>query len=181
MRWLEILESTAARLTKVLAMSTRNLPPEESAGRHEPGRLLRTTHVDRPIDEVFEFFSDAGNLEALTPPWVSFAILTPRPVAMAEGTIIDYRIRLHGIPLPWRSEITAWEPPHRFVDIERRGPYRTWIHEHRFAERDGGTDVIDDVRFSVWGGALIERLFVRRDLRRIFDYRHQRLHELLAP
>ncbi len=143
-------------------------------------RLFRSTHIDRPLDEVFEFFADAGNLEALTPPWLSFEILTPRPLTMAVGTLIDYRIRLRGLPMRWRSEITVWEPPHRFVDEQLRGPYRRWSHLHRFRERDGGTDVIDDVEYAVWGGALIERVFVRRDLRRIFDYRQQRLPELLA-
>ena len=138
----------------------------------------RQTWLDAPLDRVFAFFSDARNLERLTPPFVGFEILTPTPVEMRVGALIDYRIRLHGLPLRWRSEITAWEPPFRFVDEQRRGPYRQWIHEHRFEARDGGTLVTDTVRYSVLGGALIERLFVRRDIRRIFDYRTARLAEL---
>lgn len=142
-------------------------------------RLSRTTHIELANDKTFDFFSDASNLEAITPPSLRFEILTPRPVLMAEGTIIDYRIRVHGIPFRWRSEITAWEAPHRFVDEQLSGPYRSWVHEHRFIERDGGTDVIDEVTYSVYGGALVERLLVAPELRRIFDYRQRRLHQLL--
>jgi ligand-binding SRPBCC domain-containing protein len=136
--------------------------------------------VPRPLDEVFAFFADAGNLDILTPPWLRFQILTPRPIAMRAGALIDYRLRLHGLPLRWRSEITAWEPPHRFVDEQRRGPYRTWIHEHRFEPRDGGTLVRDRVRYSITGGALVERLLVRADLVRIFGYRQAKLRELFG-
>ena len=131
--------------------------------------------VPRPVSEVFSFFADAGNLDALTPPWLRFEILTPRPIEMRVGALIDYRIRLHGLSLRWQSEITAWQPPHRFVDEQRRGPYRVWIHEHSFTQQDGGTLVGDHVRYAVLGGALVERLFVRRDVARIFAYRQQKL------
>ena len=114
--------------------------------------------LPRPLGEVFSFFADAGNLELLTPPQLNFHILTPRPLEMRVGLLIDYRLRERGIPLRWRSEITAWEPPHRFVDEERRGPYRLWQHEHLFEERDGGTVAIDRVRYAVPGGALINWL-----------------------
>lgn len=142
--------------------------------------LLRTTFVSRPLAEVFPFFANPANLEALTPPWLSFRISTPLPVAMRAGLLIDYRISLRGLPLSWRSEITAWEPPHRFVDEQRRGPYRLWVHEHLFKERDGGTEIVDRIRYAVLGGRLIERLFVDRDLARIFDYRQRRIAELLG-
>ena len=136
--------------------------------------------VPRPPSVVFPFFADAANLNTLTPPWLHFEILTPRPIAMQPGTLIDYRLRLRGLPIRWQSEITVWEPQRRFVDEQRRGPYRLWHHEHTFTERDGGTLVSDKVRYGVWGGVLIERWFVRPDIRRIFAYRQQKLQELLA-
>jgi ligand-binding SRPBCC domain-containing protein len=134
-------------------------------------RLLSSVRLDAPIAEVFPFFADPRNLEALTPPWLRFEITTPSPIEMRAGTLIDYRLRVHGVPLRWRSEITAWDPPHRFVDEQRRGPYRTWRHEHRFSADGGGTLVEDDVTYAVRGGGLVDRLFVRRDLDRIFAFR----------
>jgi ligand-binding SRPBCC domain-containing protein len=143
-------------------------------------RFTREIRLARPVDEVFAFFADAQNLQTLTPPWLRFKILTPGSIEMARGTRIDYRLRLHGLPLSWTSEITAWDPPRRFVDEQVRGPYRIWVHEHTFEERRGGTVVRDDVRYAVPGGALIDRLFVRPDLRKIFRYRHWRLREILG-
>jgi len=134
--------------------------------------------LPRPVSEVFPFFADAGNLDALTPPWLRFEILTPSPIEMKVGALIDYRLRLRGLPVRWQSEITAWQPPHRFVDEQRRGPYRVWHHEHTFQVQDGGTLVGDHVRYAVFGGAVIERLFVRRDIAKIFAYRQQKLAEM---
>jgi ligand-binding SRPBCC domain-containing protein len=131
--------------------------------------------LPRPIAEVFPFFSDAGNLEALTPPWVHFHILTPRPIEMRVGTLIDYRLRIHGVPVRWRSEITVWEPPHRFVDEQRRGPYRLWRHEHVFEPRDGGTLCRDHVQYAVPFDFLTHRWLVRPDIERIFAFRHEQL------
>ena len=136
--------------------------------------------LPRPRAEIFQFFADAGNLNILTPPWLRFEILTPRPIVMRVGALIDYRLRLHGWPLRWQSEITAWEPPERFVDEQRHGPYRLWQHEHRFTERDGGTVVTDRVRYAVAGGRLTDWLFVRHDVVRIFAYRQQKLAELFG-
>lgn len=133
-----------------------------------------------PLEEVFAFFADAGNLQAITPPWLHFQILSPLPIEMRPGALIDYRIRLQGVPLRWRSEITAWEPPFRFVDEQVRGPYRLWHHEHTFRREGDNTRVVDHVRYAVWGGALIERLFVRGRLDQIFRHRHQRIAELLG-
>jgi len=133
--------------------------------------------IPRPREEVFAFFSRAENLEALTPRWLHFSILPPRPIAMKAGTRIRYQLRLHGIPLRWESEITAWEPPHRFVDEQRSGPYHRWIHEHQFLEHDGGTTVRDIVQYSVAGGMLVHRLFVAPDLDRIFEFRRQKVAE----
>ena len=131
--------------------------------------------LPRPLDEVFAFFSDASNLEVITPPWLSFSVVTPAPIEMQPGTLIDYRLRFRGIPLRWRSEITTWDPPHGFADAQVKGPYRQWFHEHTFAEQDGGTLAGDRVEYAVWGGALANALVVRRDVERIFDYRRQTL------
>jgi ligand-binding SRPBCC domain-containing protein len=136
------------------------------------------TWVARPRREVFAFFADAANLERLTPPWLGFEILTPPPIAMRAGAEIEYRLRVHGVPLRWRTEITAWEPPLRFVDEQRRGPYRLWQHTHTFTDRDGGTSVADHVRYAVLGGVLVQKLLVERDVRTIFAYRTERLGEL---
>lgn len=141
--------------------------------------LEATQTLPRPRAEVFPFFADARNLEALTPPSLSFQILTPTPIAMVAGTQIDYRLKLHGFPLRWRSEIRAWEPPHRFVDFQLRGPYQLWHHEHLFETVElatgEGTRVIDRVRYRLLGGFLLEPLFVRPDLRRIFGFRQREL------
>ncbi len=125
--------------------------------------------------EVFPFFADAHNLEAITPPWLHFAVLTPAPIAMRAGALIDYRLRLHGVPLDWRTEIAAWEPPHRFVDRQVAGPYALWEHEHRFRDVAGGVVMSDSVTYRIRGGRVVDRIgdlaVARRDLRRIFEYR----------
>src|SRR5437660_4897369 len=123
--------------------------------------------LPRRRDEVFRFFSDAHNLQAITPAWLKFEVLASKPIEMKVGARIDYKLRVHGLPFRWQSEITKWEPPQVFVDEQRRGPYRQWIHEHGFEERDGGTLCTDNVRYAAPGGRLIERLFVRRDVERI--------------
>src|SRR5947209_7790818 len=97
--------------------------------------------LPQPATEVFTFFADPGNLKTLTPPWLRFHILTRQPIIMRVGALIYYRLRIHGLPVRWQSEITAWEPPVRFVDEQRRGPYRVWIHEHTFEVGNGGTEV----------------------------------------
>jgi hypothetical protein len=134
--------------------------------------------LPRPRDEVFPFFAEARNLERLTPPWVRFEVLTPAPLEMRTGLLIDYRIRVHGLPIRWRTEIMEWQPPHRFIDMQLRGPYTLWHHTHSFEDRDGGTLCRDHVRYRPRGGALVQWLFVRRDVERIFEYRRQRLKEL---
>ena len=125
-------------------------------------------------DRVFEFYSDAANLEAITPPWLDFRIVTPRPIHMGPGTLIEYRLRLHGLPIRWLTRIEAWEPGRRFVDVQLRGPYRLWHHTHSFEPHRNGTLVSDRVRYELpLGpiGELAHRLQVRRDLKRIFDHR----------
>jgi ligand-binding SRPBCC domain-containing protein len=130
-----------------------------------------------PVADVFSFFADARNLQAITPAWLNFEVLTPEPIGGKAGALIDYKLRVHGIPLRWRTRIAAWEPPHRFVDEQLRGPYRQWIHEHNFEAKDGGTLARDKVNYAVWGGVLVDRLFVRRDVERIFEFRRAKLRE----
>lgn len=137
--------------------------------------LAREIWLPRPLDEVFSFFSDALNLEALTPRWLRFQVLTPAPIHLQAGTLIDYRLRVRGLPLRWQSEITVWEPPHRFVDEQRRGPYRLWHHEHAFSQKDGGTLVADRVQYAAPGGRWVHQFLVKPDLERIFDYRYRQL------
>ena len=144
--------------------------------------LTNELWLPQPPNEVFPFFADASNLERLTPPSLRFQILTPLPIEMTVGTLIEYRIRLRGIPMRWQSEITTWGPPHRFVDEQRRGPYRLWVHEHEFipqegTTQDGGTLARDTVQYAVLGGAIVQRLFVASELRRIFDYRNAALRD----
>ncbi len=134
--------------------------------------------LPHPRGEVFAFFADATNLELITPPWLNFRVITSTPTEMKTGAVIDYRLKLRGIPIRWQSEITAWEPPHRFVDVQRRGPYRLWVHEHTFVEKDKGTLVKDRVRYAVPGGPLVNRFVVRPDLDRIFGYRQRKLVEI---
>jgi ligand-binding SRPBCC domain-containing protein len=136
--------------------------------------------LPRSRDEVFPFFAEARNLETITPPWLRFEVLTPGPIEIRSGTLIDYRIRIHGIPLRWRTEIPEWNPPRQFVDVQQRGPYTFWHHTHTFEESDGGTLCRDFVRYRSRGGALTHWLFVRRDVERIFQYRQRRLRELFC-
>ncbi len=135
------------------------------------GELL----IDGTRDDVFPFFADAANLEVITPPWLNFKIITPQPVEMRVGAIIDYRLRVHGLPMHWRTLITCWEPPFRFVDEQLKGPYRVWVHEHTFEQKGSQTLARDHVRYAPPGGRLIDRLFVRRDIEQIFAYRTEAL------
>ncbi|MHC4830740.1 MAG: SRPBCC family protein [Planctomycetota bacterium] len=137
--------------------------------------------VPRPRDEVFPFFADAGNLGALTPPWLGFRITTPTPIEMCPGALIDYRLRLHGVPIRWTTVISAWDPPHRFVDAQLRGPYSLWRHEHVFTEEEGGTLITDRVEYAHLGGRLVNALFVERELNKIFAYRREQTRRLLSP
>lgn len=136
---------------------------------------MREVVVPHDLEETFEFFSDAFNLDLLTPSWVGFRILTPSPIEMKLGALIDYQIRIRGIPVRWRTLIEIWEPPHRFVDVQVHGPYRWWHHTHRFEPCEHGTRVIDEVEYSAPLGWLTEPLLVRRDVERIFDYRAEAL------
>jgi ligand-binding SRPBCC domain-containing protein len=150
-----------------------------------PGHVLeRTQIVPRARSEVFAFFSDAHNLEAITPAFLRFRIATPGPIPMAPGTVIDYRLSLFGMPFGWRSVIERYEPEERFVDVQVKGPYETWRHLHEFSDAPGGTLVRDRVEYELPLGPLgqaARALFVRRVLERIFDHRARAIAELLAP
>ena len=135
--------------------------------------------VDVAIDKVFEFFSDPANLEELTPPWLNFKIISPQPLSVGLGAIIDYKLRVHRIPIRWQSEITEWDPPRFFVDVQKKGPYRHWEHTHEFQPSGGATLVRDTVRYNSPGGSIVDKLFVRRDIERIFSYRQHKLNLLL--
>ncbi len=146
--------------------------------------LRREQTLEVGIDDAFQFFSRAENLEAITPPWLGFGMITPAPSEMAAGTLLHYRLRVHGIPVRWLTRIEAWDPPRGFVDLQLKGPYALWHHTHTFEPLDDGrTRMIDVVRYGHrFGplGNLAERLIVRRDLARIFDYRQRSIAALLA-
>lgn len=132
-------------------------------------------------EQLFPFFADAANLDAITPPWLHFRTLTRGPIVMQIGTLIDYRLRLRGVPIRWRTRISEWDPPHRFVDEQVRGPYRQWIHEHTFEPEGGGTLARDRVRYAVPLDWIAHPLFVRREVMRIFAFRQESLRERFDP
>ena len=149
--------------------------------RHGRGwRLTAELWLPRPPEALWPFFGDARNLEAITPDFLRFRVLTPEPIEMGVGARIDYELRLHGVPLRWRSVISEWEPPRRFVDEQLKGPYKLWRHEHRLEPEAGGTRHRDRVTYELPGGPLAplaHALLVRRDLERIFAYRQRALAE----
>ncbi|MEO7538608.1 MAG: SRPBCC family protein [Pyrinomonadaceae bacterium] len=146
--------------------------------------ILRSSlTIGRSRQEVFEFFADAENLERITPSQLKFKIVTPTPFVIAEGTLIDYRLQLRGIPIKWQTKITQWDPPNEFTDEQLIGPYRQWIHHHRFTEIDAGTTLIEDtVRYRLPLEPLgdIALFIVKRELKQIFDFWQKTVAALLA-
>jgi len=146
--------------------------------------LRREQVLDGTPDALFAFFADARNLEALTPPLLRFRVITPEPIDMGAGTFIQYRLRLHGVPVGWKTLIQAWEPPHRFVDVQVSGPYALWHHTHELTPvGDAQTLMRDTVRYAIGFGALgdiAHRALVRRDVEAIFDFRAREIPGLLA-
>jgi ligand-binding SRPBCC domain-containing protein len=143
--------------------------------------LVRETWLPQTLETVFAFFARAENLETITPPWMHFRILTDTPVQMRPGATIRYKLRVRGVPLRWLTEIEEWSPPYRFVDVQKKGPYRVWRHTHTFSEHNGGTRIVDCVEYQLpFGpiGRLVHALQVRRDIATIFDYREQKIKEL---
>jgi ligand-binding SRPBCC domain-containing protein len=168
--------------------------PELNRPRADPGQAsVRTQHVEHVLrreqllpgtpSDVFEFYADAGNLELITPAWLGFRVVTSQPIEMRPGALIEYRLTLHRVPVRWLTRIEEWEPGQRFVDVQVKGPYRFWHHTHTFEARNGGTIVRDEVRYTLPLGPLGElahRLFVRRDLECIFDFRHASVSKVMT-
>ncbi|MES2379830.1 MAG: SRPBCC family protein [Bacteroidota bacterium] len=143
--------------------------------------LYKTTVINKPLIEVFEFFSKAENLNKITPNEVHFKILTPLPIPMAKGTLIDYQIKVNGIPFVWRTEISEWNPPFKFADQQLTGPYSKWYHEHFFEEKDGQTIMTDKVTYLSKGwiiAPLLHRLFVNKKVKQIFEHREIQLQQI---
>lgn len=149
-------------------------------------RLNRQQWIDRPLDDIYEFFERPENLATITPPSLDFQLLTPLPIAMQQGRIIDYTIRFLGVRLRWRSIISVHQPPDCFVDEQLKGPYSFWFHRHRFNREKGGTRIIDEVSYAlpVWIpsmlSAIIHRQLVRPELEKIFDYRRDQFSRLFS-
>ena len=144
--------------------------------------IEREQRLEAEPERVFAFFCAARNLEAITPSWLRFEVLTPEPIEMARGTRIEYELRLHGAPLRWVTRIEDWQPGVRFVDRQAYGPYAMWRHTHEFERAGTDTIVRDTVRYALpFGalGALAEALFVRRDLERVFDHREAKVARIL--
>jgi ligand-binding SRPBCC domain-containing protein len=145
-------------------------------------RLLCSIRIPLPIEEVFHFFGDAANLERITPPELHFRIVTPQPIRMAEGTLIDYRLRLFGAPMLWKTRISLWEPPCRFVDEQLSGPYKIWVHTHRFSSTNGTTLMEDEVVYQLPFQPMGEVVYplVRLELNRIFGFRQRTIWKMLV-
>ena len=144
--------------------------------------LNASMFVPVPLDRVFGFFADAANLQRITPPELHFSVATAQPLTIGQGSVIDYRLKLIGIPFTWRSLISEWQPPHEFVDEQLRGPYRYWHHRHRFFDEAGGTRIDDQVHYELPLSPLgdIAWPLVRIQLGRIFRYRQKVIRELLT-
>jgi ligand-binding SRPBCC domain-containing protein len=145
--------------------------------------LKRELTLDLPRVEVFDFFADAGNLERITPPELNFHIITPKPIDIRKGALIDYKLKMRGLPVKWRTGISVWDPPYKFVDQQLKGPYKQWIHTHTFTELESNKTLIEDeVRYRLPMEPLgdIAHFLVRRELDYIFDYRQKAVAEILS-
>lgn len=157
---------------------TPSIPQIGRSGRY--WRLSMSQWLPLPPDELFKFFGDAMNLQEITPDLLSFKVVTPAPIDMKPGALIDYKLRVRGIPLRWRTRIATWDPPHRFTDEQLKGPYARWHHTHTFTAENSGTRCEDIVEYRPRGGPLaplINRLFVQGDVAKIFAYRAKVLDE----
>ena len=142
--------------------------------------IRRKQWVPHSLEQVFQFFSSAENLEQLTPPFLRFRI-TSAPARLHAGAVIEYKLRVHGFPVRWLTTIERWDPPNSFVDVQTKGPYKLWHHAHCFWPESGGTWIDDSVRYSLPFGALgklVCVLIVKRDVEQIFAYREQKVREI---
>lgn len=142
--------------------------------------LQSRIRVPGKLPDIFKFFSNPLNLKKLTPAKLQFEVLTPEPIEMGVGTILDYKMKIYGFPVYWRTRITEWDPPVVFADLQERGPYKQWIHEHRFFDEGDTTMMQDTVRYRVRGGALVHSLVVKRDVLKIFGYRKKIFSEIFG-
>lgn len=166
--------------------STISITPITHPTHGKVWRINATQTLPRPIDEVFPFFTDAYNLERLTPSFLGFKVLTPKPIEMRSGTVINYTLKVHHIPIRWKTTIQDWNPPHMFVDNQDKGPYTLWHHTHMFSKSDDGSSTLcnDTVLYKPKGwilAPLINKLFVQRDVRNIFQYRFTQLESIFPP
>jgi ligand-binding SRPBCC domain-containing protein len=164
-------------------LGARARNPGESAGDRVKVHVLEREQWLRATQgRVVDFFADAHNLDAITPPWVNFQVLTPHPIEMRAGLLLNYRLRLAGVPLRWRTRIESWDPPHGFVDVAERSPYALWEHQHRFEPKGDGVLVADRVRYALPLAPLGELAhpIVRAALAAIFDYRFARVREVFG-
>lgn len=146
-------------------------------------QLTMTQWLNQPREELFKFFADATNLEKITPSLLGFKVITPTPIAMGPGTLIDYKLKVRGVPIRWRTLIATWDPPNRFTDEQLKGPYKRWHHTHSFTDEAGGTRCNDVVEYAPPGGPLaplINKLVVQRDVEKIFAYRAKILAEMFG-
>ena len=145
--------------------------------------LTRKLTLDLPRTKVFDFFADAGNLERITPPELNFHIITPQPIDIKQNALIDYRLKLRGLPLTWRTIISLWNPPEEFVDEALKSPYKQWIHRHTFTELAANKTLIEDevrYRLPLEPAGDLAHWFVRRELAYIFDFRQRAVGEILG-
>lgn len=146
--------------------------------------LERTQIIDLPREQVFDFFADAGNLERITPPELNFHIITQQPIDIKKGCLIDYQLKMRGIPIKWKTEITQWNPPFDFIDSALKSPYKQWIHLHKFNVGENGETIMEDtvryrLPFEPFGDFAL--WFVRKELNYIFDYRKKVVEKILHP
>ena len=137
--------------------------------------------MNSPLEKSFNFFANAGNLDLITPPWLRFKIITESPIMMSRGTEIQYRLKIHRVPVSWTSEIALWEPPVRFVDRQLVGPFKYWNHLHQLSEHGAGRTLItDQVEYRVPFGKFAHSIFVGNDLMKIFEFRNQEVEKILS-
>lgn len=159
------------------------VPARGSFWSARTNELLAEQRIPLPPDRVFAFFADPTNLERITPPFMHFQVLRASTPTIQEGTLIDYKLRVHGFPMRWRSRIECWKPGREFVDVQLRGPYRLWHHTHQFEPLDGGTLIRDRVRYRLPLGALgdlVAGTMVRKDVETIFAFREKAIREIFS-